>query len=191
MHPIRFAAALVAVMLVTPAALLAAQQSDYSITPFVSFLTATGRTPLAGLDLTISGNPGLALRLNGRSALRNTYAGGFGTGSVIPPWGADVDMAVPLSGRPFGASRSIATFGFLGLGAAATDSAESRFVKKNWSYGVGTAIPLGSVVDIFADSRWRMQQFVLPTAKPRPTRAKELRFGLTFHVGGSGGKHSY
>jgi hypothetical protein len=186
MHRIRFAAAILSITMATPTIAVAAQQSDYSITPFVSFLAATGKTPLAGLDLTVSGNPDLAIRVSGRTALRNTYVGGFGVGTLMPPWGADLDIAVPLSGRPFGSKRSVSTFSFLGFGVAATDTAASRVVKKNWSYGVGTAIPLGSVVDIFADSRWRMQQFVLPTAKPRPTRARELRFGVTFHFGRQG-----
>jgi hypothetical protein len=174
------------ILIATPAAFVAAQQSDYSVAPFESCLAASGKTPLAGLDLTVSGNPGLALRLSGRVALRKTYEGGFTTGSMIPPWGADVDMVAPLSGRPFGPNRSIATFGFLGLGAAATDSATSRSVRKNWSYGLGTSIPLGSVVEIFADSRWRIAKFVLPTA--HPTREKEVRFGMTFHFGGGTGR---
>ena len=105
-------------------------------------------------------------------------------GPRMPHWGFDSDIAMPLSGRPFGSSRSVGTFGFLGLGVAATDSAAVRAVRKNWSYGLGTTIPLGSVVEMFADSRWRMQQFVLPTAKPHPTRERELRFGLAFHFGG-------
>jgi hypothetical protein len=182
MHRIRFAAVVLSITMVNPTTFIAAQQSDYSITPFVSFLAATGKTPLAGIDLNLSGNPDLAMRFSGRTALRNTYAGSFGAGSLMPPWGVDFDIAAPLSGRPFGASRSISTFSFIGLGVAATDTATSRVVKKNWSYGLGTTIPLGSVVDIFADSRWRMQQFVLPTAHPRPTRARELRVGMTFHL---------
>lgn len=185
MHRIRRAAPLLFAVFVTPAASLAAQHSDVGITPFVSFLSATGRTPMAGLALTLAGNPGFAIRMSGRTALKNTYAGGFGAGSLIPPWGADADAMIPLSGRPFNSrNRSAATFVFIGIGTAGTDSGATRVATKNWSYGVGTALPLGSVVDIFADSRWRMLRFVLPTASPRPARRKEFRFGLTFHVGG-------
>ena len=181
MQPIRLAVCL-STMLVAPAASLAAQQSDYSVSPFVSFLPATGRSPLGGLALTLSGAPGFAFRVSGRTALRNTYAGGFGSGTFLPPWGADADAMVPLSGRPFGAfNRSAATFVFVGFGVAGADSAGSRVASKNWSYGIGTILPLGSLADIFADSRWRMSRFVLPTASPRPVRTKELRFGLTFH----------
>lgn len=163
----------------------AAQQSDVSLSPFVSFFPATGRTALAGLAIAVSGSPGFGLRLNARSALRNSYAGSFGVGTVIPPWGADVDAVFGLTGRPFGRSnRTASSFAFLGIGASGADTAQLRLVTRNWSYGVGTSLPLGSVADLFADSRWRMSRFVLPTASPRPARTKELRFGLTFHAGG-------
>ena len=184
MPRIRFAAALLSITLATPTVFLAAQQSDYAITPFVSFLAATGKAPLAGADLTLSGNPDMAIRMSARTAFRSVSANALDAGPRMPRWGADADIAMPLSGRPFGRSRSVATFGFLGFGVAATDSAAVRAVRKNWSYGIGTTVPLGSVVELFADSRWRMQRFVLPTAKPRPTRERELRFGVSFHSRG-------
>ena len=185
MPPIRLIAAALSIAVATPAAVLAAQQSDYSITPFVSFLAATGKTPLAGADLTLSGNPDMAIRISGRAAFRPVSADALDAGPRMPRWGVDADIAMPLSGKPFGTNRSVATFAFLGYGIAATDSAAVRATRKNWSYGVGGTVPLGSVVELFADSRWRMQQFVLPTAKPHPTRERELRFGLSFHFGGT------
>jgi hypothetical protein len=175
---------IVSVMLgAAPWSSVAAQQNDYSLAPYVAFLAPNGKTPLAGLAFTVSGSPGFALRLSGRTALRNTYTGTFSAGTLIPPWGADADAVFALNGRPFGSTkRSGSTFAFVGYGAAGVDTAETRVVTKNWSYGIGTMLPLGSIVDLFADSRWRMQRFVLPTAKPHPERVKEIRVGLTFHL---------
>lgn len=179
MYRFRRTAAIVSLLVATPIVFVAAQRSDYAITPFVSFLAASGKTPLAGADLTLSGNPDMAIRMSGRTAFRTMSADALAAGARMPHWAFDTDIAMPLSGRPFGTSRGAATFGFLGFGVAATDSAASRTVRKNWSYGLGAVVPLGSVIELFADSRWRMQQFVLPTA--HPTRERELRFGLSFH----------
>jgi len=165
---------------------LIAQQTDVLISPFISLPTASGTSSLAGLGLTLSGNPGFAIRTAARVALKNSYTGTLGANTWLPPWGADVDAVLALSGRPFGGrNRSPATFVFLGAGASARDTADARLITKNWSYGVGTAVPLGSIIDLFAESRWRMSQFVLPTASPRPTRTKELRFGFSVHFGGA------
>ena len=61
MHRTRFlSAALVGSALLTSAHVAAAQQSDVSITPFVSFLPSAGTSPLAGLALTLAGNGGSA-----------------------------------------------------------------------------------------------------------------------------------
>ncbi|MFI5257734.1 MAG: hypothetical protein ACHQRK_10795 [Gemmatimonadales bacterium] len=175
---------LLSLLAAAPLAPLAAQESDVVFGSFVSFLAPAGRTPLTGLSLTLSGTPGFGLRLNGRTALRNGDAASPGATTVMPPWGLDADAVFGLSGRPFGgAHRSVATVGFVGYGIAATDSGAVRTVARNWSYGIGTTIPLGRMVDLFADSRWRMTRFVLPTARPRPSRTKELRFGLALHVG--------
>jgi hypothetical protein len=179
MHRFRRTAACLSVLIATPTIFAAAQQSDYAITPFVSFLSATGKTPLAGIDLTLSGNPEMAIRMSGRTAFRTMSADALAAGPRMPHWAFDTDIAMPLSGRPFGTSRGVATFSFIGLGLAATDSAASRAVRKNWSYGLGAVVPLGSVIEMFGDSRWRIQKFVLPTA--HPTRERELRLGLSFH----------
>jgi hypothetical protein len=179
MHRFRRTAACLSVLVATPTIIVSAQQSDYAITPFVSFLSATGKTPLAGIDLTLSGNPEMAIRMSGRTAFRTMSADALAAGPRMPHWAFDTDIAMPLSGRPFGTSRGVATFSFIGLGLAATDSAASRAVRKNWSYGLGAVVPLGSVIEMFGDSRWRIQKFVLPTA--HPTRERELRLGLSFH----------
>ncbi|MEO6879264.1 MAG: hypothetical protein ABI205_12345 [Gemmatimonadaceae bacterium] len=180
--------ALVAVFGATHSATLGAQQSDVSLTPFVGLPTNPSTGTVAGLGLTMAGNSSFGLRGSGRVALKNTYGGTFGVGSWLPPWGADVDAVFAMSGRPFGTSnRRAATFAFLGAGASATDTVEARLVHKNWSYGVGTILPLGAVADLFAETRWRMEKFVLPTAKPRPTKSKEYRFGVSFHLRSANG----
>jgi hypothetical protein len=69
------------------------------------------------------------------------------------------------------------------MGRSAVDTANIRLVKKNWSYGVGTLVPLGGAADLFAEWRWRTSKLVLPTARPKPPRSKELRFGMSFHLG--------
>jgi hypothetical protein len=168
---------------------VAAQGADISFSPYASFLAPTGKSPLAGVSLSLAGSPGFALRLNARSALRNTSPGGVAGHASIPPWGADIDAVFALSGAPFGSNRKGATYGFVGRGMAGADTADMRVVTHNWSYGFGTVLPLKSSVDLFADSRWRMRRFVLPTAKPHPEKTKEIRVGVTLHVHGmsSGG----
>jgi len=68
----------------------AAQQSNVSITPFVSFLPSAGTSPLAGLALTLAGNGGIGLRASGHLALENSKTAGLGTAGTMRPWGADV-----------------------------------------------------------------------------------------------------
>lgn len=166
---------------------LHAQQSDVSVSPSVSLPSSAGIGALPGLGLTLAGSPRFALRATGRVALKNSYAGAVGVGTWLPPWGVDADAVFALSGRPFGnRDRSAASFAFVGIGSAASDTADVRVTGKNWSYGLGTVLPLGSVVDLFAESRWRMARLVLPTATPKPARSKEFRFGMSFHLHGGG-----
>ena len=187
MQPFRLATAALIAALSAPIVSTAAQQTDFSISPFMSFPRTTGAGRSAGLALAFSGGRDFAFRIGAQSALKNTFAGVGGVATVIPPWGAEADAIFPLTGHPFGsaASRTAATYMLLGFGAAGADSLDVRLNAKNWSYGLGTTIPLGSVVDFLAESRWRMTRFVLPTASPKPAKTKELRFGLTFHVAGS------
>jgi hypothetical protein len=183
--PARHAAAFLLILTAGAIRAVSAQGTDLSLSPYASFLAPTGKSPLAGLSLSLAGSPGFALRLNGRTALRNTSPDGVAGHASIPPWGADVDAVFALSGAPFGPARTGATYGFVGRGMAGADTAEMRVVTQNWSYGVGTVLPLGSSIDLFADSRWRMRKFVLPTAKPHPEKTKEIRFGVTLHVHGT------
>ena len=160
---------------------MSAQQSDVSISPSLS--RPAGTSALAGLTLMLAGTPGFALRASGHVAFKNTPAGAPGATAPWRPWIADVDAVFALAGRPLGSrNRTAASYGFLGIGKSALDTTNVRAIGKNWSYGVGTIVPLGDPIDLFAEWRWRMSRFVLPTARPKPTRSKELRFGLSFHL---------
>ena len=160
-----------------------AQQSDLSVSPFVSFLPSAGTSPLAGLALTLAGNTGLGLRASGHLALENSNNVSFGAAGTMRPWGADADAMLFLGGRN-GFSRTIAPFVFAGIGTGSRDSAGYNIVRNNWSYGAGAAVPLGSAIDLFGEARWRMSRYVLPTASFAPSPTTELRFGVSFHVGG-------
>lgn len=170
-----------------------AQQSDVSVSPFVSFLPSTGASPLAGLALTLAGNGGLALRASGHLSLETTNDGSVGSSinyTSIRPWGADADAVLFLGGRYLGGyERTLSPYVFAGIGVAARDSLGTRLTRNNWSYGAGLTVPLGSAVDIFGESRWRMSRYVLPTARFAPTPTNELRFGLSFHVGVNGSRN--
>jgi cell wall-associated NlpC family hydrolase len=173
---------------VIPASATPAQQTDLSISPFVSFLPASGASPLAGLALTLAGNAGLALRASGHLALESSNNSGFGATGTMRPWGADADALFFIGGRSFGGfTRTFAPFVFAGVGMSGSDSTGYNTTRNNWSYGAGATIPLGSTVDLFGESRWRMSRFVLPTAPLAPSPTAELRIGLSFHMGGSGG----
>ncbi|HEY2379072.1 MAG TPA: hypothetical protein VGH98_24035 [Gemmatimonadaceae bacterium] len=143
----------------------------------------TGTGALGGLALTLASSPRFALRASGHVALRNTSASTLGATMWLRPWTADVDAVFALVGRPLGSrNRTAASYGFVGMGKSAMDTANVRATTKNWSYGVGSMVPLAASVDLFAEWRWRMSRFVLPTARPKPTRSKEIRFGMSFHL---------
>jgi cell wall-associated NlpC family hydrolase len=162
-----------------------AQQSDLSVSPFVSFLPATGASPLAGLGLTLAGNGGLALRASGHLSLDNQHNSTMIGGPSLRPWGADADAVLFLGGRYMGTyRRTLAPFVFAGVGVSSGDSVGSVGAHNNWSYGAGLTVPVGSAIDLFGESRWRMSRFVLPTAQFASSPTTELRFGLSFHVGG-------
>jgi len=175
-------AGVAACALATPAARASAQQSDLAISPFVTFLPTGGASPLAGLALTLGGG-GFAIRGSGHLALQNSNSSGLLDASSTRPWGADADAMLFLM-RSYGGSRSLSPYVFAGVGTSGgpTNSFDSR--QSNWSYGAGIALPLGSVIDLFGESRWRMSQYVLPTAQGAPSPSNEFRVGITFHVGG-------
>jgi cell wall-associated NlpC family hydrolase len=181
----------ISVAIVAPLASGAAQQSDLVISPFVSFLPSAGSNPLAGLALTLAGDAGFGIRASANVALENYNDGGFGASTAFRPWGADADAVFSLGGRAFGTGRGLAPFVFAGIGTATTDTLGFRTTHSNWSYGAGVSIPLGSAIDVFGESRWRMSKYVLPTASLAPTPTTEIRAGLSLHLGmGSRGRGS-
>jgi cell wall-associated NlpC family hydrolase len=49
---------------------------------------------------------------------------------------------------------------------------------------------VAGALDVFGESRWRMSQYVLPTARFAPAPTNELRFGISLHFGGSSSRGS-
>lgn len=174
---------LVVAGITAPVVAVSAQRSDLAVTPFVSFLPSGGASPLAGLALTLGGNSGLAFRASGNLALQSANnSASLSTDSR--PWGADAD-AMFLIGRNDGISRSITPFIFAGVGIEGVQNVVNTTTRNDWSYGFGANLPLARAIDLFGEARWRMTEFVLPTAYDAPARSNELRFGLSFQVGGN------
>jgi len=170
--------------LAASANVVAAQQPDLSISPFMSFVRDGGTSPLAGLALTLGGNSRFAIRGSGHLALNSANGSSAFAANDARPWGADAD-AVLFVGRPSrNGLASFAPFVFAGVGTSGTDARNYESNRSNWSYGAGAAIPLAGAVSLFGESRWRMSEFVLPTSQSAPATTNELRVGLSFHVGG-------
>lgn len=183
MRQCQLSSVLLSAMIAVNAIPLMAQQSDASISPLLSMPAKTGTGNLGGLALTLAGNPKFALRASGQVALRNASVSTLGTTTSSRPWTADVDEVFALAGRPLGSqNRTAASYGFIGMGRSAIDTAHARAASTNWSYGIGSIVPLGAPLDLFAEWRWRSSKLVLPTARPKPTRSKELRFGISLHL---------
>jgi hypothetical protein len=173
-----FSVAVLSPALLTPISRAIAQQSDITISPFVSFLPTAGASPLAGLALTLGGNGGIGLRASGHMALDNSN-NAFANPGSIRPWGADADAILNFGSRGF------TPFVFAGLGLRSADSLGTRTTHHNWSYGFGGTLPLSSAIGIFGEGRWRMSSYVLPTADFAPSATREVRVGVSFRVGGS------
>lgn len=186
-------AAAIAVAALTPTSDVEAQ-SNVAVSPFVSYVPSAATNPLAGMSLTFGGTTGLALRTSADmslstprvadSAATNGYVGGQ------RPWAADADVMLLLSSLfggdgPTAFNHTFSPYLFSGIGLIGGDSAGRNVVHNGWSYGAGAMIPLGLDADAFGEARWRMNEYVLPTAKNAPDSKSELRFGLNFHVGGS------
>ncbi|HEU4994897.1 MAG TPA: hypothetical protein VFT29_08755 [Gemmatimonadaceae bacterium] len=181
----------VAVFLMLSPMVVAIGQSSVAISPFVSYVPSAATNPLAGMALTFGGTTGLALRGSADLSVSNPEKTATTTGEAnggYRPWAADADAMLFLGGLGGGAtvfSRSLAPYVFAGIGMTGGDSSGVNLVAHNWSYGVGTSIPLGFDADLFGEARWRMSKYVLPTSEGAPDSRSELRFGLSFHVGGS------
>lgn len=165
-------------------------QSSVAVSPFVSYVPSAAANPLGGFALTFGGTTGLALRSSVEISLstpRIDSAAGMPGG--YRPWGADADAMLFLGGLGGGAtvfSRALSPYVFAGIGLTGGDSAGTNVVRNGWSYGAGANIPLGMYADVFGEARWRMSEYVLPTSQGAPDSKSEMRFGLSFHVGGSG-----
>lgn len=182
---VRVAAPLALLAAIAPVhAAVAQRQSGLSISPFVSYVPSAGVNPLAGLGLALTGG-GFGLRASADVALENDQT--YGTPSALGsmrPWGADADLLLFLGGRGSALSDLLEPFVFAGLGTAQTDVNGFDDRRNSWSYGFGLSIPFGSAIDVFGESRWRMSQFMLPTASSAFAPTTELRAGIAFHVGG-------
>jgi hypothetical protein len=165
-----------------PVVAASAQRSNLAVSPFVSFLPSTGASPLAGLALTLGGNSGLSFRASGNLALQNVNSGpAYSTASR--PWGADADAVFSFGGNEF--SRTITPYVFTGVGIEGVQNVVNTTTRNDWSYGLGASVPLGTAIQVFGEARWRMTEYVLPTAQDAPPRTNELRVGLSFAVGGN------
>ena len=171
-----------AALVATVSAGAAAQQSSLMISPFVSFQSTGTATRFAGLALTLGGGSGLSIRGSGHLALNGTTTSIIGNGTDRP-WGADADAVLGFGGHSFTGSRSFAPFVFAGIGTAGMSTQHYDSRRSNWSYGAGANVPLAGAMDLFGEARWRMSEFVLPTAADSPSPTTEFRVGVTFHVG--------
>ncbi|HMC54081.1 MAG TPA: hypothetical protein VKH19_02825 [Gemmatimonadaceae bacterium] len=189
MHSSRFRLATISFLAVTPMT-VAVGQSSVAISPFVSYVPSAASNPLAGFALTFGGTTGLALRAGADMSLSNpdlVDSSAIGV-NRYRPWSADADAMLYLGGLGGGAtvfSRALAPYVFAGIGLMGGDSSGVNVVHNGWSYGAGATIPLGLDADVFGEARWRMTKYVMPTSNNAPDSRSELRFGLSFHVGGS------
>jgi hypothetical protein len=178
------------VSLITVAPMSAHGQSSMAVSPFVSLVPSSTASPLAGMALTFGGTTGLALRGSADVSIANpNKLDSAASAGRYRPWAADADAVLFLGGLGGGAtvfSRSLSPYVFSGIGLTGGDSVGRNVVRNGWSYGAGATIPLGWDADIFGEARWRMSQYVLPTAQGAPDSKSEFRFGLSFHVGGGG-----
>ena len=173
---------------IVPLSPLLAQHSNLAVSPFVSFLPSGGANPLAGLALTLGGASGFAVRGSANFAL-GTSDDGPQYRDTIRPWGADADAMFLFGGASGGggrggsSARSVTPFVFVGMGSETNSDAGFSQTTRNWSYGAGASVPVGPAIDLFGEGRWRMSEFVLPTARDAVSPTTELRFGVSFHVG--------
>ena len=166
--------------------LTAAAQSSVTVSPFASYVPSAAVNPLAGFGLTFGGTTGLALRSSAQLSISNPDSAQRAAGGNRP-WGADADVMLFLGGLGRGYTvfdRTLAPYAFSGIFLMGADSSGKSITENGWSYGLGAAIPLGLHADLFGEARWRMPKYVMPTSDDAPDSKSEMRFGLSFHVGG-------
>jgi len=175
-----------AVMLFAASASTTAQTPGVSLSPFVTFLPTGSASPSAGLSMTVSGGP-VALRAGGHLSLeeRNSLPG-VSSATVMRPWGADADALAFLESYSYGGKIAFTPYALVGVGTGVIDSASRRFDRQGWSYGMGATMPVGRAVGLFSEVRWRISQFVLPSADHAPPAMRDFRVGISFRIGGGG-----
>ena len=161
---------------------VSAQETGAALSPFAAFPGGTPQT-MAGLSLSLSGGL-VALRGGAHMAVQESGNSTIQGTPKVKPWGADADALLMLERLSYGGHFTFGPYVFAGLGISAVDSASTRISRHDWSYGSGLSLPLGRVVAVFGEARWRMSKYVLPQAKDAPSPQTEARIGLSFHVGG-------
>lgn len=164
----------------------AAQQPGVSLSPSVSFPQSGALGPLAGLTLGITDGP-VSVRAGGQFSTRErTNLPTAGTPLVTRPWSADADALLYFARSEAEIPLRLAPYVFAGTGIATTDSGGLRVRRQGWSYGTGATMPVVSTLGAFVEARWRMMEFVLPNSVGAPPAEREIRVGLSFHVGSGG-----
>src|SRR5262245_53982600 len=167
------------------AAAAGAQQSDVTLSPFVTFLPTGSAWPMTGLALTYNNGP-VALRASGHLSLLDRGAPTATSTATTRPWGLDADAIAYLESLSYGERIDFTPYVFVGVSTAAVDTAARRINRQGWSYGGGLALPIGSVLGVFGEWRWRMSRFVWPNSADAPAPSSEVRLGLSFRIGGGG-----
>jgi hypothetical protein len=158
-----------------------------TLNPFVTFVPAQSAGPMTGLALSLASGP-LAIRAGGHISLRDRNAAAAANSAVSTrPWGADADALAYFQSFLYGTHVAFTPYVFAGVGTSSVDSGAYRLNRQGWSYGTGASLPLVSALGAFAEARWRMNRFVLPTATGAPAATSEFRLGFAFHVGGGHG----
>lgn len=158
-----------------------------TLNPFVTFIPSQASGPMTGLSLSLASGP-LALRGGGHISLRDRNAAAAANSAVSTrPWGADADLLAYFQSFLYGSHVAFTPYVFAGVGTSSVDSGAYRLNRQSWSYGAGASLPLVSALGAFAEARWRMSRFVLPSAAGAPSPTNEVRFGFAFHVGGGHG----
>jgi cell wall-associated NlpC family hydrolase len=162
----------------------AGAQSNVTLSPFVTLLPDGNPRPMAGLAFAAASGP-FALRASAQMSTQERAADHTPGSDPLTtrPWAADADALVHLDGLTWGERITFKPFVFSGVSTAVVDSGAVRKSARGWSYGTGLALPLGAVMETFAEWRWRMSRFVLPNATDAPAPTTEVRLGLSFRVG--------
>ena len=176
-----------ATVIVVALARVGAQQAGVSLSPFVTFPQSGEVGPLAGLTIGVTDGP-FSVRAGGQFSMRDRTALPATTASVVTrPWSADADALLYFARSETAIRLALAPYVFAGVGTTATDTGGLQVRRTGWSYGMGASLPLVSTLGGFVEGRWRLSEYVLPSAADAPRPSREVRLGLSFKVGSGGG----